>query len=60
MEGIATSATAFIWGLHVGANDAVTNGTFALAFQRALDIAPEGNQAFNDAPGAEDDDLERP
>ena len=60
MKGVATCPTSFVGGLHVCANDAVTNGTFTLTFQSALDIASECDEAFNDTPSTEDDNLERP
>lgn len=60
MKGVATCPTSFVGSLHICANDAVTNSTFTLTFQSALDIAPECDEPFNDTPGTEDDNLESP
>lgn len=60
MKGVATCPTSFVGSLHICANNAVTNSTFTLAFQSALDIAAECDEAFDDTPSTEDDNLESP
>lgn len=57
MESVPTSPTPFVRRLHVGPNDTVADGALALSLQSTLDVASECDEAFDDAAGAENDDL---
>lgn len=60
VERVATCSTTLVRSLHICADDAVTDGTFTLPFQCALDITSKGYEALNDTAGAEYDDLNSP
>ena len=60
MESIPARSASLVGSLHVCADDRITDRTFTLPSQSTLHVAPKGDEAFNDAAGAEDDDLNRP
>lgn len=49
MECVFTRSATFVGSLHIGRNDRIANGTFALSFQGALDVLSERKQAIHKA-----------
>lgn len=47
MEGVLASRASFVRGLHVGRDDRITDGAFALSLQRALHVLPERQQTIH-------------
>lgn len=49
MKQILASLASLVWHLFVGADNAIANGTFGLAFESTDDVAPKRNEPIYDA-----------
>lgn len=60
MESVLAGRATLVRCLHVGRNDRVTDRTFALTLQGALDVAAEGEQPIDQVTiGEHDNTLDR-